>query len=227
MINVIIASTGKDKIHHWIDTLKSTYPLFFFDNIESILSKIKNQDKGVLLVVDAALINEMHQLSLLCLSINKLIVVGENLSPSQQIQYIDEGAWGYADILIKKELIIRAIESVLNSEIWLERQLVLQVIKKVVARQNLTTSHEKISHETSKVLSSLTQREVEVVELVYSGENNGSISEKLEISTRTVKAHLSAVFRKLHVQDRFHLVVLLKDIQLGRLSSNINHLIRN
>lgn len=226
MIDLIIASTNKDKIQHWNDTLETKFSLIFFDNIEKILSEVKNYDKGVLLILDAALINETHQLSQLCQCINKLIVVGENLPPSQQIQFIDQGAWGYADILIEKPMIIRAIESVLNSEIWLERQLVLQVIKKVLAKQNLSSNNGKIDNITSKVLSNLTQREVEVVELVYNGEDNRAISKELDITNRTVKAHLTAIFRKLHVQDRFHLVVFLKDIQLGHLS-NINSLIEN
>lgn len=226
MINLIIASTDKNKICLWIEALKSKYSLVFYDNLESILSEIKGHGKDILLVLDAALISEKYQVSQLCQCIDKLIVVGENLSPGDQIQFIDNGAWGYSDILIDKPLIMRAIESVINNEIWLERQLVLQVIKKVVAKQKLSTSNEKINNEASKVLSSLTQREVEVVELVYSGDDNMSISEKLEITNRTVKAHLSAIFRKLQVQDRFHLVVFLKDIQVGRIS-NINRLIGN
>ncbi len=226
MINLIIASTNKKKIQHWNDALEAQYSLAFFDNIEMILSEKGCRDKAVLLILDAVLINDMHQLSQICQCIKKMIVVGENLSPSQQIQFIDQGAQGYADILTDKPMIVRAIESVLNSEIWLERQLVLQVIKKVVAKQNLSNNNERIDNETSKVLSSLTHREVEVVELVYSGEDNLAISKELDITNRTVKAHLTAIFRKLHVQDRFHLVVFLKDIQLGR-ASNINSLIEN
>jgi DNA-binding NarL/FixJ family response regulator len=51
-----------------------------------------------------------------------------------------------------------------------------------------------------------------------------TIAEQLHISNRTVKAHLSAVFRKLNVPDRFKLVVFLKDLQVGHLASADNFL---
>ena len=48
----------------------------------------------------------------------------------------------------------------------------------------------------------LTEREREVLELVRSGHANRSIARKLEISERTVKAHVSHIFQRIGVHDR-------------------------
>lgn len=50
--------------------------------------------------------------------------------------------------------------------------------------------------------SPLTDREVEVLELVAAGQTNKQISEGLYISTHTVKTHLNHIFEKLGLHDR-------------------------
>ena len=75
-----------------------------------------------------------------------------------------------------------------------------------------------MNNEIFKQFSDLTQREIEVIELVYSGKDALFISQVLGITNRTVKAHMAAIFQKLNVQDRFQLVVFLKDLHLANLS---------
>jgi DNA-binding NarL/FixJ family response regulator len=48
----------------------------------------------------------------------------------------------------------------------------------------------------------LTEREREVLELVRTGHANRSIARRLQISERTVKAHLSHIFQRIGVYDR-------------------------
>lgn len=48
----------------------------------------------------------------------------------------------------------------------------------------------------------LTKREIEVLQLLAQGYNNRSIAEKLFISEKTVKNHLTNIFHKLNVTDR-------------------------
>lgn len=61
----------------------------------------------------------------------------------------------------------------------------------------------------SHVLDKLTKREQEIARLVTTGANNKNIARQLSISERTVKAHLSSIFLKLHIRDRLQLVVCL------------------
>lgn len=51
-------------------------------------------------------------------------------------------------------------------------------------------------------LSSLSERQREVLKLLAAGESNKEISRTLNISTGTVKAHLEALFRRLDVKNR-------------------------
>jgi len=50
--------------------------------------------------------------------------------------------------------------------------------------------------------SDLTERELEVLRLIAQGLNNHEIAQRLTISEKTVKTHVSNILGKLHVEDR-------------------------
>jgi two-component system nitrate/nitrite response regulator NarL len=61
-------------------------------------------------------------------------------------------------------------------------------------------------------LNNLTSRELMVAGQVAHGASNREIAEALEITERTVKAHLSAIFEKLGVRDRVQLALRMNNI---------------
>ena len=63
---------------------------------------------------------------------------------------------------------------------------------------------------------SLTQRELEVLQLLAEGATNNEISERLFISPKTTKNHLAAIFQKLDVTNRTH--ALVRAVVMGLVS---------
>ena len=55
---------------------------------------------------------------------------------------------------------------------------------------------------SSDKLSTLTRRELEVLKLIAEGLFNKEIASRLDISERTVKNHISNIFKKIEVSDR-------------------------
>lgn len=54
----------------------------------------------------------------------------------------------------------------------------------------------------NEIQDTLTKREIEVLKLVAIGETNREIAIELDISERTVKNHISNLFKKINVSDR-------------------------
>ena len=55
--------------------------------------------------------------------------------------------------------------------------------------------------------SKITKTESKIIELIAAGENNKDIAELLSVSEKTVKAHITNIFQKLHLQNRYQLMI--------------------
>ena len=63
---------------------------------------------------------------------------------------------------------------------------------------------------------SLTEREREVAIAVAQGASNKEIARQLDITERTIKAHVGAILEKLGVRDRLQLSLIVNGIEVGR-----------
>lgn len=219
MPNLLIASKYKDYLSPWVDAFSDVYSCVVLENIDDIFSG-EYDDEKILLIIDAAYIENIEQIGHICEYIKKVVVVGEGVNESLQIQFILSGASGYSDKSVDKAVILRAIAGVLNDEIWLERQVIPRLLKNIVEKNKFSKGNKEFNYEEYKLLSILTRREIEVIDLVYKGTSNSDIAEVLKISNRTVKAHLSAIYRKLNVSDRFQLIILLKNLHVAHLAED-------
>jgi DNA-binding NarL/FixJ family response regulator len=66
----------------------------------------------------------------------------------------------------------------------------------------------KAAAQTREVFQELSRREVEVLECIASGMKNAAIADKLFLSEKTVKTHVTSIFKKLHVNDRTEAAIL-------------------
>ena len=78
----------------------------------------------------------------------------------------------------------------------------------------------------SELIAGITPREVEIIEQILCGQTNAAIAERLCISERTVKTHITHVFDKLGVENRIQLYGILKDNHFISRHSADRHLIR-
>lgn len=98
---------------------------------------------------------------------------------------------------------MQMIQTLLEGKIWTYPEL--------TAALSTSTKKESLNKESMTLLNNrLTTKEIEVVKLIVTGYTNNAIALELDITTRTVKAHVSSIFNKLHVNDRLSLVLLLK-----------------
>ena len=64
-------------------------------------------------------------------------------------------------------------------------------------------------------LSTLTNQQSRILQLICEGKLNKQIAYDLSIAETTVKAHVTAIMRKLGVQSRTQAVLVAQDARLG------------
>jgi two-component system, NarL family, nitrate/nitrite response regulator NarL len=95
-------------------------------------------------------------------------------------------------------LLLKSIRKVHEGEVWLDNRITAEVIEAFKRSAEAGQRHEK---------PLLSDREMEIVQLVAQGFGNREIGEKLFISEQTVKNHLHNIFDKLGVSARLELAL--------------------
>jgi DNA-binding NarL/FixJ family response regulator len=70
--------------------------------------------------------------------------------------------------------------------------------------------------EPSDLFPELTDREHEILRLIAEGRNNNEIAQRLVLSGKTVRNHITNIFSKLQVADRAQAIVRARDAGLGK-----------
>jgi DNA-binding NarL/FixJ family response regulator len=141
-----------------------------------------------------------------------LIMVDTPLLPEDdQVALFKLGVHGFCQRDITSELLLKAVNAVVSGELWMPRALITRIIDDLT-RDGTQETRERVASGDS-VTSCLTPRELEVARMVHKGGNNKTIARKLDISERTVKAHLSSIFRKLNIENRLHLAIFFHNVE--------------
>lgn len=104
------------------------------------------------------------------------------------------GANGYVLKDADSDTLLKAIRDVCQGKSYIQPSLSELLVKEFNSRGDKSKA--------TSVIDTLTKREYEVLTLIAEGLNNREIAEKLFISEKTVKNHVSNIFKKLDVNDR-------------------------
>lgn len=117
----------------------------------------------------------------------RVVILTASADREQMLRAVDAGALGYLLKDASPEELIEGVRAAARGESPLDPR---------AARTMLG------AHRAPNPLDALTEREREVLTLVAEGLPNKQIGRRLEISEKTVKAHLTSIFRAIGVTDR-------------------------
>lgn len=121
----------------------------------------------------------------------KVIILTVHNEIEYLLKAVEIGIDGYILKDSESAQLREAIFTVISGESYIQPSMIPMLESKIVERN---TDQAKIDL--------LTKRELEVLKLLSIGLYNKEIGEKLDISERTVKNHISSIFRKINVTDR-------------------------
>nr|WP_163501434.1 LuxR C-terminal-related transcriptional regulator [Halomonas socia] len=150
----------------------------------------------VVLLIDADHVHEsdMHEWHLACMESPAKIMSVFNLKDEEHAMDIMRmlhihGVFYRNDPIA---LICKGIGALIEGDFWMSRSLMTRLID--------FYRHQQLS--IFRPACGLTQREMEIISLLASGDSNLEIAEKLFVSEHTVKSHIYNIFRKIKVHNR-------------------------
>ena len=137
----------------------------------------------------------------------KFVVLSNLPVASEALMAISLGAKAYANTHAGPLTLKQISQVVVDGGIWVGEDL-MQILVTAVGR-----SQEKMVPQANlDWQAKLSQREIEVTQAIAKGASNKVVARQLDISERTVKAHVTAIFEKLGVTDRLKLVLLVTEM---------------
>jgi DNA-binding NarL/FixJ family response regulator len=114
------------------------------------------------------------------------------------LEALKAGASGYVLKHMSPQQIVGAIRRVLEGECPLNQEVAMQLLTRLIEE----TQQKKEPASKPSLSTSLSPREVEILELLVRGDSNQQIASDLSISVSTVKNHVHNIITKLGVSDR-------------------------
>ncbi|MEC8206717.1 MAG: response regulator transcription factor [Pseudomonadota bacterium] len=134
------------------------------------------------------------------------------VSGSEDINVVSKvmayGAMGFIPKSSSSDDIAMAINHILEGDVWLPSEL-----------KDKVSDVDGEDKEIAAQVASLTPQQYKVLQYLHEGLLNKQIAYELHISEATVKAHITAIFRKLGVYNRTQAVLIASKLQLEPIES--------
>ena len=122
---------------------------------------------------------------------SKTLMIADDKNSDSVLTAVELGCDGYIIKDCDVSILKKAIYTIYDGDRYIQPELQEQLEKSIELKTNITDK-----------LNELTRREVEVLKLLAEGMFNKEIAVRLHISERTVKNHVSNLFKKIKVNDR-------------------------
>jgi DNA-binding NarL/FixJ family response regulator len=134
-----------------------------------------------------------------------VIVLSSSEEPQDARRALGEGALGYVPKSASQHTLLSAIRLVLDGEIYVPPLILAEL-----DRTRPSTLRD-CANDGSPILTS---RQVEVLRRLSEGQPNKTIANELQLSEKTVKAHITAIFKVLNVVNRTQAAAVAREAGL-------------
>lgn len=128
-----------------------------------------------------------------------VLVLSDEPSDDQGLAAFAQGARAYCNTHATVEVLNQVAEVVAQGGLWIGQSLMQRLL---TATSQMARAANVPREDWASIL---TPRELEVARAVANGASNKEIARQLDITERTVKAHVGAILDKLQVRDRLQI----------------------
>jgi DNA-binding NarL/FixJ family response regulator len=139
----------------------------------------------------------------------RFFLLSDRPDEEEALLFLKMGIVGYGNTYISSPRLIEALRVITNGGVWLGQK----VIQRLIMDTSVKAKGDDGKNISASLLTTLTKAECNIAELVARGNSNLEIAADLNITERTVKAHLTSIYAKTKTGNRLNLALL---INLGK-----------
>ncbi len=198
----LLFSINNDLVREWQYNLAPRS--FVCAEMQALKDELEKNQNSIVIADYDTMFLEINEMLSAGFEISKLVVLEKVPSIVTGKKLISRKIKAYGNSRMQRLHFLQLMESVENGDTWTYPELTAALLK--------VDRRKKLSDDAIELMQSrLTPKEIEVTNLILDGLTNDAIAHAQGITTRTVKAHIGAIFSKMHASDRVSLILLLKD----------------
>jgi two-component system nitrate/nitrite response regulator NarL len=203
-MSILLSSANRAVVSRWKGLLADQYSLAQATSLGELQSCCTQKKHDLILLhrllIDTDAFSEIRNLA----PAGKFFLLSDEPNEEEGLTFLKLGIAGYGNTYIGQGRLIEAVQVILAGGVWLGQKVIQQLILDTYAR-----AQEKGAPALEQRLAALTRMEHKVAELVARGRSNLEIAAELNITERTVKAHLTSIYEKTKTGSRLSLALMI------------------
>lgn len=179
----------------WMSILSVSHPT----TLSSLSADIESDS---IVIISDRLVENILDKSIQKLFTHRVAVLSATPNFQEAQKFLGLGAMGYGNAMMHESHLHSVYQALEEGKVWLHPDFISMMITQIQMQNHPEKKSEQI-------LEALSQREKEVALMLGDGATHQEISDALDITVRTVKAHATSIYQKLDVKDRLALSLLL------------------
>ena len=206
MSNILLGSANSAVLKRWRILLEKENSVEMATTVNELRSKCGGRNYDLVLLHRALVDEEMFRKLYHDFPQNKFFILSDQPGEEEGLLYLKIGIAGYGNTYMSPPRLTEAVRIIFSGGVWLGRQIIQRLIQ---------DSYNKIKDAPGKDedrLNSLTKAERRIAERVAMGQSNVDIATELNITERTVKAHLTSIYEKTKTGSRLSLALFINKV---------------
>jgi len=203
-MDVLLCSANDAVIKRWEDLLRGKYDIEQVNTASKLKSRCTGNTFELILLhrplVDTETFADIRRVS----PLSRIFLLSDQPDEEEGLAFLKLGIVGYANTYISPERLTEAVRIITGGAVWLGQKVMQRLIL-----DSYTRAKQKAVSDSEQKLGSLTKRELEIANLIAQGQSNLEIAANINITERTVKAHLSSIYEKTKTGSRLNLALLI------------------
>jgi two-component system, NarL family, nitrate/nitrite response regulator NarL len=203
-MTILLGSSNRAVIKRWQGLLVGNSTFAMASTLRELLELCAETEFDLVIIhrplVDVAAFTELRKQS----PLTKLFLLSDQPDEEEGLTFLKLGIVGYGNTYISPARLTEAVRIVSTGGVWLGQKVIQHLIQ-----ETYTKLKEPAPAQAEDVLSDLTKSERKIAELVAQGHSNLEIAADLDITERTVKAHLTSIYEKTKTGNRLNLALLI------------------